>query len=95
MGIVTSHLEGRLIRRAVARPEGELTTFRIGGHEVKVWRERGRWGVAVDDAVSRHWFMTEAQAAGAGLLRIQRLRLVARTRAAAAASSEARRVEAA
>ncbi len=72
-----------------------MTTFRIGGHEVRVWRERGRWGVAVDDAISRHWFMTEAQAAGAGLLRIQRLRLAARTRATAATSRAARRVQAA
>ena len=72
-----------------------MTTFRIGGHAVKVWRERGRWGVAVDDAVSRHWFMSEAQAAGAGLLRVERLHRMARTRTAAAASSEAHRVQAA
>ena len=72
-----------------------MTTFRIGGHEVKVWRERGRWGVAVDDSISRHWFMSEAQAAGAGLLRVERLRRMARARAAAAASGEARRVQAA
>lgn len=72
-----------------------MTTFRIGGHEVKVWRERGRWGVAVDASVSRHWFMSEAQAAGAGLLRVERLRRVARARAAAAAGSQERRVRAA
>jgi hypothetical protein len=72
-----------------------LTTFRIGGHDVKVWRERGRWGVAVDDSVSRNWFMTEAQAAGAGLLRVDRLRRSARARAAAVVSSEAPQVQAA
>lgn len=72
-----------------------MTTFRIGGHDVKVWQERGRWGVAVDDSVSRHWFMTEAQAAGAGLLRVERLRVVARVRATAAASGGAPRVAAA
>jgi hypothetical protein len=67
----------------------------MGGHDVKVWRERGRWGVAVDDSVSRYWFMTEAQAAGAGLLRVERLRRTARIRAVAGSSREARRVEAA
>ncbi len=72
-----------------------MTTFRIGGHEVKVWRERGRWGVAVDEAVSRHWFMSEAQAAGAGLLRVERLRRAARKRVTDAASRGARRVQAA
>ncbi|MGA8890268.1 MAG: hypothetical protein WB493_01780 [Anaeromyxobacteraceae bacterium] len=72
-----------------------MTTFRIGGHAVKLWQERGRWGVAVDDSVSRHWFMSEAQAAGAGLLRVERLRRTARVRAAVAASSGAQRVRAA
>lgn len=50
-----------------------MTVFRVGKHEIRVWQHRGRWRVAVDDAVSRHWFMSEAQAAGAGLLRAQRL----------------------
>lgn len=72
-----------------------MTTFRIGGHKVKVWRERGRWGVVVDESTSRYWFMTEAQAAGAGLLRVERLRLLARTRAAAEAARGAERVQAA
>lgn len=81
--------------RGCASSGGALTTFRIGRHDVKVWRELGRWGVAVDDSVSRNWFMTEAQAAGAGLIRVERLRAVARMRALAAASGEARRVRAA
>jgi hypothetical protein len=55
-----------------------VTVFRVGEHEVRLWRERGRWGVAVDDAVHRGWFMSESQAAGAGLLRANRLDQVAR-----------------
>jgi len=50
-----------------------VTVFRVGKHEIRVWRQRGRWGVAVDGAVNRRWFMTEAQASGAGLLRALRL----------------------
>ncbi len=46
-----------------------MTVFQVGRREVRVWREGGRWGVAVGDAVNRHWFMSEARAAGAGLLR--------------------------
>ncbi|HQR30548.1 MAG TPA: hypothetical protein PLL32_09065 [Anaeromyxobacteraceae bacterium] len=58
-----------------------MKTFRIGGHRVRVWWDRGRWVVAVDDATHVHWFMTEAQAAGAGLIRAQRLTWAARRRA--------------
>lgn len=58
-----------------------MKTFRVGGHRVRVWRDRGRWGVAVDDATHVHWFMSEAQAAGAGLIRAQRLTWAARRRA--------------
>ncbi len=50
-----------------------MTVFEVGQHSIKVWRDRGRWGVAVDGSVHRHWFRTEAQAAGAGLLRANRL----------------------
>jgi hypothetical protein len=50
-----------------------MTVFGVGEHEVKVWQDGGRWGVAVDGAVHRHWFRSEAQAAGAGLLRAHRL----------------------
>ena len=50
-----------------------MTVFRAGQHEVRLWREGGRWGVAVDGCVHRHWFRSEAQAAGAGLLRANRL----------------------
>lgn len=50
-----------------------MTVFRVGKHEIRVWRQCGRWGVAVDGAVNRRWFMSEAQASGAGLLRALRL----------------------
>jgi hypothetical protein len=50
-----------------------VKTFQVGLQEVKVWQFGGRWGVAVDGMVHRRWFMTEAQAAGAGLLRAQKL----------------------
>ena len=53
----------------------KVTVFGAGQHEIKVWRHQGRWGVSVDGSVSRHWFGTEAQAAGAGLLRAHRLDL--------------------
>ena len=64
-----------------------MTSFRVGGHVVRLWKDKGRWGVAVDDATHVHWFMTEAQAAGAGLLRAQRLLRTARRRARAAAGA--------
>jgi hypothetical protein len=48
-----------------------VTIFEVRGRQVHVWKERGRWGVAVDGAVHRRWYRTEAQAAGAGLLRAQ------------------------
>ncbi|HET8725478.1 MAG TPA: hypothetical protein VFM53_14870 [Anaeromyxobacteraceae bacterium] len=35
----------------------------------------------MDDATHVHWFMSEAQAAGAGLIRAQRLTWAARRRA--------------
>jgi hypothetical protein len=48
-----------------------VTVFEVRGRQVRVWKERGRWGVAVDGAVHRRWYRTEAQASGAGLLRAQ------------------------
>ncbi len=51
-----------------------VTVFMVGEHEVRLWQEGGRWGVSVGDAVHRHRFRSEAQAAGAGLLRASRLR---------------------
>jgi hypothetical protein len=63
-----------------------VTSFRIGGHVVRTWQDRGRWAVSVDDTTHVHWFMTEAQAAGAGLLRAQRLTRAARRRARSAAA---------
>jgi hypothetical protein len=53
-----------------------MKLFMVDGHEVRVWQERGRWGVAVDDVVHRTWFRTEGQATGVGILRAcQRHRL--------------------
>jgi hypothetical protein len=46
-----------------------MKLFMVDGHEVRVWQERGRWGVAVDDVVHRTWFRTEGQATGVGILR--------------------------
>jgi hypothetical protein len=48
-----------------------MTVFRVGQQEVKVWRDRTRWAVAVNGAVHRQGFLSEARAAGAGLLRAQ------------------------
>ena len=50
-----------------------MTRFRIGSHEVQVWREIGGWVVSVDQRTHRHRYMTEAQAAGAALVGAQRL----------------------
>jgi hypothetical protein len=50
-----------------------MTVFRVGEQEVKVWRDRSRWAVAVNGAVQQQGFLSEARAAGAGLLRAQRL----------------------
>ena len=49
-----------------------MTAFTVGYQEVRVWQDKGRWVVAVDADIHRGGFMTEAQAAGAGLLRAQR-----------------------
>ena len=48
-----------------------MKSFKVGGHEVRVWRHLGRWGVSVDGRPNRGWFLSEARAAGAGLLRAQ------------------------
>jgi hypothetical protein len=48
-----------------------MTVFTVGYQEVRVWQEKGRWVVAVDADIHRGGFMSEAQAAGAGLLRAQ------------------------
>ncbi len=63
-----------------------MTVFRVQGFEIRLWERDGRWVVAVEDAVHRHGFRTEAQAAGAGLLRAHRL---ARRGEAPAASGDA------
>jgi hypothetical protein len=49
-----------------------MAAFTVGGHEVTVWKDQGRWVVTVDEAIHRRWYGSEAQAAGAGLLRAQR-----------------------
>jgi hypothetical protein len=47
-----------------------VTEFSVGRSAVKVWKEHGRWAVSVDGAAVGGRHMTEAQAAGAGLLQI-------------------------
>ncbi len=47
-----------------------MTVFKHTRRKVRVWREHGRWGVAVDGVALGGWFMSEAQAAGAGLLHV-------------------------
>jgi hypothetical protein len=47
-------------------------TFQVGRATVKVWKRDGHWAVTVDDALVGGRHMTEAQAAGAGLLHLSR-----------------------
>jgi hypothetical protein len=49
-----------------------MAAFTVGEYEVTVWKDQGRWAVSVDEAVHRRWYGSEAQAAGAGLIRAQR-----------------------
>jgi len=48
-----------------------MAGFTVGTHEVTVWKAEGRWVVSVDEAIHKRWYGSEAQAAGAGLLRAQ------------------------
>jgi hypothetical protein len=48
-----------------------MAGFTVGPHEVTVWKAEGRWVVSVDEAIHKRWYGSEAQAAGAGLLRAQ------------------------
>jgi hypothetical protein len=50
-----------------------MAGFTVGVHEVTVWKAEGRWVVSVDEAIHRRWYGSEAQAAGAGLLRAQHM----------------------
>ncbi len=47
---------------------GRARSFRIGECALEVWRQRGHWRVTVDGVAVGGRHMTEAQAAGAGLL---------------------------
>ncbi len=47
-----------------------MNRFRLAGRSVKVWKRGGHWIVAVDGKVVAGRHMTEAQAAGAGLLEV-------------------------
>ena len=48
-----------------------MAVFKHKRRHVRVWREDGRWGVVVDGVILTGWYMTEAQAAGAGLLQVE------------------------
>jgi hypothetical protein len=50
-----------------------MPAFRVGQFEVHVSRRQGRWAVSIDGLDLPRWFMTEAQAAGGGLVEAQRL----------------------
>ena len=50
-----------------------MPAFQVGQFEVHVSRKQGRWAVSIDGADLARWFMTEAQAAGGGLVEAQRL----------------------
>ena len=49
---------------------GALARFQVGRSTVKVWKQGGHWAVSVDDLPVGGRHMTEAQAAGAGLLHV-------------------------
>jgi len=50
-----------------------MPAFQVGRFQVRTWRRDGRWGVSIDGSEFPSWYMTEAQAAGAGLLAAHRL----------------------
>ncbi len=47
---------------------GRARSFRVGDRALEVWRQRGHWRVTVDGVAVGGRHMSEAQAAGAGLL---------------------------
>ena len=49
-------------------PRGRARSFLVGECALEVWRQRGHWHVTVDGVAVGGRHMTEAQAAGAGLL---------------------------
>jgi hypothetical protein len=69
-----------------------MAGFTVGTYQVTVWKAEGRWMVSVDEAIHTRWYGSEAQAAGAGLLRAQRMarsQARARTRLGAAGAQAA------
>jgi hypothetical protein len=64
------------VRRPPGRPAGTPqprpvpvppAVFRVGGHEVSIRIEQGRWLVSVDGAVLERWYPTQADAWVAGV----------------------------
>ncbi len=47
---------------------GRARSFQVGDRALEVWRQRGHWRVTVDGVAVGGRHMTEAKAAGAGLL---------------------------
>ncbi len=47
-----------------------MSPFRVGSSTIKVWKERGHWAVSVDGLPVGGRHMSEARAAGAGLLQV-------------------------
>jgi hypothetical protein len=50
-----------------------MPAFQVGRFKVRVSRKQGRWAVSIDGADLPRWYMSEAQAAGGGLVEAQRL----------------------
>jgi len=64
-----------------------MPAFQVEQFQVRTCRTHGRWVVSIDGSDLPSWYMTEARAAGAGLLAAQRL--VAKASGAALAEREA------
>ena len=70
-GLVTHMPIGRLyIHGPWGARGGVMARFQVGRSSVKVWQQGGHWAVSVDDLPVGGRHMTEAQAAGAGLLHV-------------------------
>jgi hypothetical protein len=50
-----------------------MPAFQVGQFQVRTGRKHGRWVVSIDGSDLPSWYMTEARAAGAGLLAAHRL----------------------
>jgi len=70
-GLVTHVSIGRLYMHGPGDARGGvLARCRVGRSTVKVWRQGGHWAVSVDGLPVGGLHMSEAQAAGAGLLHV-------------------------